>query len=197
MNWKQEIKWWKRTACHQQAWVGCGRSRREGKKRVRLGQPFCWSPKQINQGSLEHTNWITQMGLGVGDAHTWQSCDKAATRVGRPRLQALSEINHPCQPLLAFLLSPHLSFCFSVLVCFFMSSSQPPNSLWLFYSSSLCVSLVCTTPLITDALFLPLFFSVSQFLISTILTSFAFSSCPQQSRLKLDLCNIYWCFTKN
>lgn len=106
---KTRDKTMKRTVCHRQAWVGCGRSGKEGKERARLGQPFCWSPKQINQGPLEHTNWITQMRLG---GYTWQSCYKAATGVGRPRLQALSEINHPCWPLLAFLLSPHLSLCF-------------------------------------------------------------------------------------
>lgn len=55
--------------------------------------------------------------------HTWQSRYKAATGVGRVRLQALSEINHPCWPLLAFLLSPHLSLCFPELVCL---SDSPP-----------------------------------------------------------------------
>lgn len=43
-----------------------------------------------------------------GGGHTWQSCYKAAAGVGRPQLQALSEINHPCCPLLAFPLSPSL-----------------------------------------------------------------------------------------
>ena len=74
---KKRDKMMKRAVCHQQAWVGCRRRKREGwKGRVRLGQPFCWSPKQINQGPLEHTNWITQMGLGLGG---WYIHSKAAT----------------------------------------------------------------------------------------------------------------------
>lgn len=135
MKWKREMKWWKeQCATGRPEWAG--KEQEAGKKRVRLGQPFCWSPKQINQGPAEHTNWITQMRLGGG--YTWQSCYKGATGVGRPQLQALSEINHPCWPLLAFLLSPHLSFCFSVLVCLFNFSSHPSligsSSLSLFWT---------------------------------------------------------------
>lgn len=116
-----------------------------GEERVRLGQPFCWSPKQINQGPLEHTNWITQMRQGGG--HTWQSCYKAATGVGRPQLQALSEINHPCCPLPAFLLSPSLFLVLSAVLSIPLSLSPPHISFKhcnshkavpLFSSSSLC-----------------------------------------------------------
>lgn len=78
--------------------------------------------------------------------HTWQSRYKAATGVGRVRLQALSEINHPCWPLLAFLLSPHLSLCFPELVCL---SDSPPRC----PSPTVSVSLLNTAPFITETRF--------------------------------------------
>lgn len=76
---------------------------------------------------------------------TWPSRYKATTGVGRVRLQALSEINHPCRPLRAFLLSPHLSLCFPELVCLF----APPPPLTL--ADGLC--LLNTAPFITDTRF--------------------------------------------
>ncbi len=130
--------------------------------------------------------------MGLGGGHTWQSCYKAATGVGRPRLQALSEINHPCWPLLAFLLSPHLSFCFSALVFLFNSSSHP--SLIVLFFLPLSVSLLYTAPLINKTLFPPLsvclffssFLSICQFLIFSTLMLFAFSPCHSPVHSNLD-----------
>lgn len=68
--------------------------------------------------------------------------------VGRVRLQALSEINHPCWPLLAFLLSPHLSLCFPELVC--LSTPAPPSAA---PPPTVSVSLLNTAPFITETRF--------------------------------------------
>lgn len=157
MNWKRKIKWWKEQCATGSPGLGRGRRERRAKTEARLGQPFCWSPKQINQGPLEYANWITQMGQEGG--YTWQSCYKAATGVGRPRLQALSEINHPCWPLLATLLSPHLCFCFSALVCLFNASSHPLVLffLFLYYTPHLTFYFPVFPPIISPSEFLPLF----------------------------------------
>lgn len=134
---KTRDKMMKRTACHRRAWVGCGRSKREGKKEWDLASHFV---DRLNK-SIK-ARWSTLIELHKWDwgGYTWQSCYKAATGVGRPRLQALSEINHPCWPLLAFLLSPHLSFCFSGLVCLFNSSSHPALIVLFFLSLSFSIA---------------------------------------------------------
>lgn len=80
---------------------------------------------------------------------TWPSRYKATTGVGRVRLQALSEINHPCRPLRAFLLSPHLSLCFPELVCLLPPPHFPPTLLDL--ADGFC--LLNTAPFITDTRF--------------------------------------------
>lgn len=69
---KRETKW--KNSVPPAGLSGLQKKQEGGKERVRLGQPFCWSPKQINQGPLEHTNWITQMGQ-EGGTH-----GKAATK---------------------------------------------------------------------------------------------------------------------
>lgn len=92
-------KMMKRAVCHQHAWVGCTGNKREGKKEQDLASHFV---DRLNKSIKAH--WSTLIELhkwvwGVGVC-TWWSSYKVATGVGRPQLQALSEINHPCRSLL-------------------------------------------------------------------------------------------------
>ena len=100
---KREIKWWKeRCAATRPEWDADGT---RGRERVwalashfvdRLNKSIkaCWSTL------IELHKWVRRWG-GTLMLKLLQS--KAAIGVGRPQLQALSEINHPCQPLLALL----------------------------------------------------------------------------------------------
>lgn len=97
-----------------------------GEERVRFGQPFCWSPKQINQGPLEHINWITQLRQG-GGTH-----GKAATKqqqgwVDHSFRHFLKLIIHAGPSLLFF----YLLICPSVFPCSSVCSTFPPTPLIL------------------------------------------------------------------
>lgn len=141
----------KRTVCHRQAWVGCGRSKREGKKEWDLAGLFV---DGLNKSIKAHWSTLIELHKWDWGGYTWQSCYKAATGVGRLQLQALSEINHPCWPLLGFLLSPHLFFC----ACLSIQIFLPPLSDCLF------LSIFYTAPFINDLHFPSLSISASELL---------------------------------
>lgn len=113
--------------CLRQTWVGCRRREREGKKEWDLASHFV---DRLNKSIRAH--WSTLIELHKWDregGHTWQSCYKAATGVGRPQLQALSEINHPCCPLPAFLLCPSLLLILTAVLSIPLFLSPPHISI--------------------------------------------------------------------
>lgn len=138
----------KRTESHRQAWVGCRRSKREGKKEWDLASHFV---DRLNK-SIK-ARWSTLIELHKWDrGYTWQSCYKAATSVGRGFRHFLKLIIHAGPSLLFFypLICPSV---FPVLVCLFNSSSHP---FWSFCSVARHLSLLYTAPLINETVSLPL-----------------------------------------
>lgn len=120
---------------------------------VRAGQPFCSPPKQIYQILLEHTNWITQMGLwGGGGTH-----GKAATkqRLGwadHSFRHFLKLINHAGSSSPSF----YPLICLFVFLCLSVFLTLPPTLLlflWGFWGL-----FFFTSPLIKEN-FVPLIFS--------------------------------------
>lgn len=120
---------------------------------VRAGQPFCSPPKQIYQILLEHTNWITQMGLwGGGGTH-----GKAATkqRLGwadHSFRHFLKLINHAGSSSPSF----YPLICLFVFLCLSVFLTLPPTLLLFLWGFWGLFSF--TSPLIKEN-FVPLIFS--------------------------------------
>lgn len=162
--------------CHRQAWARCEKEQEGGKERVRLGQPFCWSPKQINQGLLEHTNWITQMGLGKEEGGDVVKVVEVVVVEGYTHSRAATK-QQPGWADLSFRhflkliihAGPSSIFfypliCPSVFLCLSVSSTLSPATIWLFLFFHSCVSLFLTLlnePLFS--LFFLFFFFTPQF----------------------------------
>lgn len=115
----------KRTVCHRQAWVGCGRSKREGKKDWDLASHFV---DRLNKSIKAH--WSTLIEL-----HKWDwggTHGKAATKqqqgwADHSFRHFLKLIIHAGPSLLLF----YPLICPSVFLCLSVYSTFPPSPLWL------------------------------------------------------------------
>lgn len=113
----------KRTVCHRQAWVGCGRSKREGKKEWDLASLFV---DGLNKSIKAH--WSTLIEL-----HKWDwggTHGKAATKqqqgwADHSFRHFLKLIIHACPSLVFF----YPLICPSVFLCMSIYSNFPPTPL--------------------------------------------------------------------